>query len=192
MANSTTLIQQIADLSSYDNTQQDRAQFSTYVSSMVTLNNKLYMGLAVDVIPFDTTLSAANQPPANSREYSYRLYEYTPSTGVLARVPGVEPNCQWPGGYGTFVPGDANNIGYSPYEVSDLFVYNGSIYFNGNTGNCYGREMWRWSPSDGFEMLADLSSYDPNQQGYAQYSTYVSSMVTLNDKVCVCKGERGR
>jgi hypothetical protein len=82
------------------------------------------MGLAIEVVPVNPTLSAVNQPPANSREYNYRLYSFDPSTRVLARVPGVEPSsCAWPGGWGSFVPGTAGNVKYSPYEVSDLFVH---------------------------------------------------------------------
>jgi hypothetical protein len=84
------------------------------------------MGLAINVIPMDVTVNAMNQPPANTRQYDYRLYSYDPSTRVLARVPGVEPtSCAWPGGWGTFVPGAAGNVNYAPYEVSDLFVHVG-------------------------------------------------------------------
>jgi hypothetical protein len=84
------------------------------------------MGLAIEVVPVNPTLNALNQPPANSREYNYRLYSWDPSTRVLARVPGVEPtSCPWPGGWGTFVPFAAGNVNYSPYEVSNLFVHVG-------------------------------------------------------------------
>ena len=91
------------------------------------------MGLAINEVPTDVTLSAANQPSANTRQYRYRLFEYTPSTGVLSRVPGVEPSCSYPGGWGSyppgptsaFVPGAAGNVAYAPYEVSELYVHVG-------------------------------------------------------------------
>jgi hypothetical protein len=185
----------LADLSSYDPNQQGYAQYSTYVSSMVTLNDKvcvhargregdraatcsgaerggawspvglssplhldsphtasppspphpptlpsprlpplqIYMGLATNVVPVDSTVNAVNQPPTNTRQYPYKLYEYSPSTGALVPVPGVDPTCGTPGwspfpptSTSSFVPRAANNIKYAPYEVYDLFIHVGA------------------------------------------------------------------